>query len=94
MNNESSTDLKMTMTTMDVKYQLVCPINHRGGDSERDIQTFKTHFIAGLFSIDKFFQFQLWEILLHQENISLNLLRESIIHPHLSAYTHIFGKFN
>ena len=26
--------------------------------------------------------------------ISLNMLRHSIFHPHLSAYIHIFGEFN
>ena len=28
INNEASTDLKLTMTTMNIKYQLVPPSNH------------------------------------------------------------------
>ena len=41
MDNEASTALKITMTTMDVKYQLVIPGNHRANNSEITIQTLK-----------------------------------------------------
>ena len=49
MDNEASTSLKMTMTNMDIKYQIVLPNSHRENNTERAIQTFKNHFIAGLF---------------------------------------------
>ena len=42
MNNEASTDLKMTMTTMNIKYRLVTPKNHRAKNSEISIKTLKT----------------------------------------------------
>ena len=93
MDNEASTALKMRMTTMDIKYQLAPPINHRGDNAERAIQTFKNHFIAVLCSVDKDSHLKLRDILLHQATISLNFLRQSRILPHLSAYTHIFGEF-
>ena len=48
----------------------------------------------GICNVDKDFHHQLWYILLPKATISLNLLRQSIIHPHLSAYTHIFGNFD
>ena len=57
MDNESSKTLKMTMTTMDVKYHLVIPSNHISNNKERDIKTFKDHKIAELFSVDKAFNF-------------------------------------
>ena len=50
-------------------------------------------FIAGLCSVDQYFHLQLWYILLHQSKISLNLIRQSITLPHISAYTYIFGDF-
>ena len=59
MDNEASTAIKLTMTTMDIKYQLVPPSNHRSKNAERGIQTFKNHFIAGLCSVDKYFHLQL-----------------------------------
>ena len=48
MDNEASTALNMTMTSMDSKYQLVPPSNHIENNAEIAIQNFKNHFIAGL----------------------------------------------
>ena len=76
MDNEVSTALKLTMTTMNLKYQLVPPSNHRANNAERVIQTFKNHFIAELCSLDKGFHIQLWDILIQQATISLNLPRQ------------------
>ena len=59
MDNEASTALKIKMTSMNIKYQLVPQINHRANNSERAILTFKNNFIAGLCSLDKEFHFQL-----------------------------------
>ena len=53
MDNEASTDLMMTMTSMNIKYQLVTPSNHRENNTEREIQTFRNYFIVGLCSVDK-----------------------------------------
>ena len=93
MENESSTDLKMTMTTMNIKYQLVPLNSHRANNAEIAIQKFKNHFIAVLCSVDKVFHLQLWDRLLQQAKISLNLRRKSRTLPHISAYTPIFGEF-
>ena len=93
MDKEVSTALKLTRTTMNLKYQLVPPSNHISNNAERVIQTFKNYFIAELCSLDKGFHLQLWEKLLQQETISLNLLRQSRTLPHISAYTYIFGEF-
>ena len=64
IDNEASTDLNITMTTMNIKYQLVPTSNHRANNAERAIQTFKNHFIAGLCIVDKYLHLQLWEIIL------------------------------
>ena len=42
MDNEAYTYLKMAMTSMNIKYQLVPPRNHISKNTERAIQTFKT----------------------------------------------------
>ena len=76
MDNEESIALNLTMTTMKIKYQLVPPRNHRGNNSERAIQNLKNHFIAGLYSVDKYFHLQLWDRILQQEKISLKLIRQ------------------
>ena len=81
--NKVSAGLKMKMTNMDITYQLVPPINHRTNNSERAIQTFKNHFIAGLYNVDEYSRLKLWEKLLHQVMISLNFLRQPRVLPHL-----------
>ena len=91
MDNEASTSLKMKMTTMNIKDQLVPPSNHIANNAKRAIQTFKNHFIARLCSVDKDFHLQLWYSVLYQAKISLNLLRQSRTLPHVLAYTHFFG---
>ena len=83
----------MTMNSMNIKYQLVPPSNHREKNAERTIQSFKIHLIVVLCSIDKDFNLQLWGILLKQAKIILNMIRQSRTLTHLSVYTHIFGEF-
>ena len=90
MDNKAPTTLKMSMTTMDTNY-LFFPINHRANNIEISIKTFNNHFMAGLFIEDENFHLYLWDKLLQQAPISLNILQQSRIHHHLSAYTHIFG---
>ena len=91
VDNEESAALKMAMTTMYISYQLFPPSKHRPNNSDKSVQTFKNHFIAVLCSVDENFHLQLWERLLQQAIIILNLLQKSITLPHLSAFTHIFG---
>ena len=82
------------MTIMNTKYQLFPPGNHRSKNSYRSIHIFKKHFIAGLFSVDQYFHLQLWDSIPQQATIRLNLLQQSIIHPHMSAYAYLYGKMD
>ena len=59
LDNESSTALNMEMTTMEIKYQLVPPSNHREKHANISIHTFKNYSIAGICSIDKDFHLKL-----------------------------------
>ena len=70
------------------------PHNHRVLAAERCIHTFKNHFIAGLATTDPDFPFYLWDKLLQQAEITINLLRNSRQHPKISAYTHMWGNFD
>ena len=63
--------------SQNVDWLLVEPDNHRVNAAKRAIQTFKNHFISGLYSVDAGFPLQLWCYLLHQGEITLNLLRTS-----------------
>jgi hypothetical protein len=91
LDNEASAALKHFFTTNDVEYQLVPPHCHRRNAAEGSIRTFKEHFVAGLSSLDPTFPLHMWDRLLPQAEITLNLLRTSILHPQLSAAVHFHG---
>jgi hypothetical protein len=91
LNNEASTALKTFFTSQNIDFQLVPPHCHRRSAAERAIRTFKEHFVAGLSSVDPSFPMHLWDILLPQAEITLNLLRTSHLHPQLSAAAHYHG---
>jgi hypothetical protein len=91
LDNKASTTLKKKITTNDVEYQLVPPHCHRQNAAERAIRTFKEHFVAGLSSVDPNLPLNLWDRLLPQAEITLNLLRTSRQHPQLSAAAHFHG---
>ena len=94
LDNETSQTLQLAMTKKKTKFQLVPPNNHRANAAERAIQTFKSHFKAGLASVDPEFPISEWDRLLDQCFLTLNLLRGSRINPNLSAYAQIFGQFD
>jgi hypothetical protein len=83
--------LKNFFTVNDIAYQLVPPHCYRRNAAERAILTFKEHFVAGLSSVDPAFPLHLWDRLLPQAEITLNLLRTSRLHPQLSAAAHFHG---
>jgi hypothetical protein len=69
----------------------VTPHCHRSNAAERAIRFFKEHFVAGLSSLYPAFPLYLWDRLLPQAEITLNLLRTSRLHPQLSAAAHFHG---
>jgi hypothetical protein len=91
LDKEASTALKNFFTVNDIAYQLVPPHCHRRNTAERAIRTFKEHFVAGLSSVDPSFPMHLWDRLLPQAEITLNLLRTSRMHPQLSVAAHYHG---
>ena len=93
-DNEFSSDFKAALKNEHIALQLVTPHMHRNNPAERAIQTWKDHFLAGLASIHLNFPMNECDCLIPQANITLNLLRASRIHPHLSAYASLFGQFD
>jgi hypothetical protein len=91
LDNKASAALKNCFTANDVEYQLVPPHCHLRNADERAIRTFKEHFVAGLSSVDPTFPLHLWNRLLPQAEITLNLLRTSRLHSQLSAAAHFHG---
>jgi hypothetical protein len=94
LDNEVSKLLKTYLHQQNITFQLVPPYSHMRNSASRAIRSFKDHLIAGLCSTDKSFPMHLWDRLLPQAVIKLNMLRKSIINPKLSAATHTFGQYD
>jgi RNase P subunit RPR2 len=88
MDNEAPAEYKKVICK-NCTIQLVPPNNHRQNLAERAIQTFKSHFIAILAGVDNAFQMQLWDKLLPQTIVTLNLLCQSNAVPLVSAYQYV-----
>jgi hypothetical protein len=94
LDNEASEILIDFIQEEGIDHQLAPPHLHRRNAAERAISTYKDHFIAGLSSTDKDYPLDLWDKLVAQSIITLNLLRRSRINPQLSAYAQVFGSFD
>ena len=84
----------MWLREKNIEYEIVPAYNHRRNAAERAIRTFSNHLIAGMNTAHEDFPFYLWEELLNQAIITINLLRASRIHPKLSSYHSMFGAFD
>ena len=67
---------------------------HRRNIAEQMIQTFKSHFLSILAGVSTAFPKFLWDKLLPQTELTLNLLRQSDIAPVISAWEDFNGTFN
>jgi hypothetical protein len=93
LDNEVSSELKAEIKK-NCTIQLVPPDNHRRNLAERAIQTFKCHFKSVLAGVDDGFPMRLWDKLLPQTVLTLNLLRQSHVAPTVSAYQYVHGAFD
>jgi hypothetical protein len=93
LDNEASAELKEAIKKSCI-IQLVPPDNHRRNIVERGIQTFKNHFKAILAGVEDSFPMRLWDKLLPQTVLTLNLLWQSNVAPTVSAYQYIRGSFD
>ena len=89
-----SAAMKTCIQQNGMTYELVPPGQHRRNHAERAIQTFKLHFIAILAGVDDKFPLSLWCQLLEPAELTLNLLRQSLITPKVSAFAHVHGQHN
>jgi hypothetical protein len=94
LDNEASALLRDFLAAEQIDYQLVPPHLHRRNSAERAIRTFKNHFVSILCGTDPNFPLHLWDRLLPQALLTLNLLRASHINPRLSAQAQIYGAFD
>lgn len=94
LDNEASALLQDYMHGEHIEVQLVPPGLHRRNAAERAIRTFKNHLIAGLCSTDPNFPLKLWDKVLPQALLTLNIMRASRLNPLLSAHSQLYGFYD
>ena len=94
LDNETSGALKKYFLQQQVAVQFVPAHNHRANRAERAIRDFKNHFIATLGTVHPSFPLNLWDEILQQVNIVINLLHRGHPSRHLRAYTAISTTFS
>ncbi len=95
LDNEASAAYKHAITvTWQAKFQLVPPDMHCCNRAEWAIRTFKDHFLSILASVDASFPLYLWDLLLPQAELTLNLLRQLALNPRISAWEFFHGPFD
>ena len=95
IDNEASAEYKRAIKEKwNANYQLVPPNTHRSNTSERAICMFKAHFISILAGVAPDFPMNLWDLLLPQTELTLNLLRKATLDPSISAWSYFHGPFN
>ena len=95
LNNEASAEYKRAIPEKwNTNYQLVPPNTHRINAAEQAIRMFKSHFLSILAGVAPYFPRNLWDLLLPQTELTLNLLRQSTLDPSRSAWSYFHGPFN
>ena len=74
--------------------ELVPPGCHRRNAAEVAIRNFKAHFLSVLAGVANNFPPSLWDHLLPQTEITINLIRQFNATPDVSAYAHLSGLFD
>ena len=94
IDNECPEALKPFFRVNSIYFHLYPPNNHRINQSEKAIDSWKCHFLAGLSGVDPNFPLHLWCRLPPHDTQTLNLLRRSRINPRLSAEAQLNGAFD
>ena len=95
LDNELSESLKIIIKDeYKIQLKLVPPGAHSINSAEVAIRNFKAYFLSILVGTAQDFPPQLWDRLLPQAKIKINLLRQSNSTPNVLAYAHLSGPFN
>ena len=95
LDNEVSAEFKKTIVkNWGDSYQLVPPNVDRRNVAERAIRKFKSQFLAILYGVDPDFPKFMWDNLLVQTELTINLLRQATINPRMSAWEYYNGGFD
>ena len=87
LENEARKEHRQVITqTWKATFQLLPPDVHHHNTAERAIRTFKAHFLAILAGVGSDLPSSLWDTLLPQTKLTLNLLRQAPLATNMSAW--------
>lgn len=91
LDNETSSVLETFLRKEGITIQYVPPHNHRANHAERAIRDVKNYMLAMLAGAHGDFPMELWDELLPQLSLVLNVLRPFLPNPAISAYEGAHG---
>jgi len=93
LDNEASAEYKRQVIKEErkCKFQLIPPNVHCRNATEHAIQTFKAHILSILSGVAPKFPKLLWNLLLPQTEMTLNLLRQATLDPSVYAWAYCNG---
>jgi hypothetical protein len=95
LDNKTSAAYKEAITfKRNTTFQIVPPDMHCCNWADCAIFTFKDHFLAILAGVNSAFPPYLWDLLLLQAKLTLNLLQQATLNPQISAWEFSHGLFN
>ena len=106
INNKLTVDLQILDNKANAEYkraiiekwntndQLVPPNTHQSNAAERAICTFNAHFLSIIAAVAPDFPRNLWEFLLPQTELTLNLLRQATLKHSRYSWSYFHGPFN
>jgi hypothetical protein len=94
-DNEASSDFKRVITeSWKTKFQLVPPDMHQRNKAKWMIWHVKNHLLSILPGINATFPLYLWDLLLPQAKLTVNLLRQATINLKISTWEYFNGLFD
>jgi len=95
LDNEISENMKQHIKEKyKFELEMVPPGCHQRNAAKVAIRNFKFHFLSVLTGMAESYPIHLWDRLLPQTEITLNLLRQLNATPTVSAYPHLSGPFD
>lgn len=92
LNNKISGEYKQAIKDVDMTYELVPPHDYHRNRAEKAIQTGRANFISILCGVSPNFPLHLWDRLLPQTEMMLNILRPPRLVPTISVHAYLYGQ--
>jgi hypothetical protein len=94
MDNETSHDVETFICKENIRFQYTPPNIHRTNLAEREIRTWKNHFLSGIAGLPKTFPIANWCHITNQTDLTLNMLQPCHQNPALLAFKALKGSYS